>query len=294
MKKLIILIVLIASLSACTPKNTENDQKIEIVVSFYVLEYLTNRVGGEFVSVTNLLPIAGEPHDYEPSTKDMVTLSKADHIFILGNRFESWFEDIEDSIYHKGQEVLVVSEGIPTILNATTNQIDPHVWTSLKNNVLMLNTIKDYLIRINPDYKTQYEANYQAAKVEFEALDQEFEATLKNRVRDEFVVNHAAFGYLAKDYGLNMIPIMGIEPDAEPDASMMAQIIDIVKLYKIPYILYEDEADTKVAATIAAETGALTGVLRPGESLNDKQIKDGDDFLSIMRQNLQWLKKALY
>jgi zinc transport system substrate-binding protein len=294
MKKLIILIVLIASLSACTPKNTENDQKIEIVVSFYVLEYLTNRVGGEFVSVTNLLPIAGEPHDYEPSTKDMVTLSKADHIFILGNRFESWFEDIEDSIYHKGQEVLVVSEGIPTILNATTNQIDPHVWTSLKNNVLMLNTIKDYLIRIDPDRKTQYEANYQAAKVEFEALDQEFVVTLKNRVRDEFVVNHAAFGYLAKDYGLNMIPIMGIEPDAEPDASMMAQIIDIVKLYKIPYILYEDEADTKVAATIAAETGALTGVLRPGESLNDKQIKDGDDFLSIMRQNLQWLKKALY
>jgi zinc transport system substrate-binding protein len=294
MKKLIILIVLIASLSACTPKNTENDQKIEIVVSFYVLEYLTNRVGGEFVSVTNLLPIAGEPHDYEPSTKDMVTLSKADHIFILGNRFESWFEDIEDSIYHKGQEVLVVSEGIPTILNATTNQIDPHVWTSLKNNVLMLNTIKDYLIRIDPDRKTQYEANYQAAKVEFEALDQEFVVTLKNRVRDEFVVNHAAFGYLAKDYGLNMIPIMGIEPDAEPDASMMAQIIDIVKLYKIPYILYEDDADTEVAVTIAAETGALTGVLRPGESLNDKQIKDGDDFLSIMRQNLQWLKKALY
>jgi len=294
MKKILIFIVLIASLSACTPKNNENDQKIKIVVSFYVLEYLTNRVGGEFVSVTNLLPIAGEPHDYEPSTKDMVTLSKADHIFILGNRFESWFEDIEDSIYHKGQEVLVVSQGIPTIVNAATNQIDPHVWTSLKNDVLMLNTIKDHLIRIDPEHKAEYEANYQSVKAEFEALDQEFEATLKNRVRDEFVVNHAAFGYMAKDYGLNMIPIMGIEPDAEPDASMMAQIIDIVKLYKIPYILYEDDADTEVADTIAAETGALTGVLRPGESLNDKQIKDGDDFLTIMRQNLQWLKKALY
>jgi len=294
MKKILIFIVLIASLSACTPKNNENDQKIKIVVSFYVLEYLTNRVGGEFVSVTNLLPIAGEPHDYEPSTKDMVTLSKADHIFILGNRFESWFEDIEDSIYHKGQEVLVVSQGIPTIVNAATNQIDPHVWTSLKNDVLMLNTIKDHLIRIDPEHKAEYEANYQSVKAEFEVLDQEFEATLKNRVRDEFVVNHAAFGYMAKDYGLNMIPIMGIEPDAEPDASMMAQIIDIVKLYKIPYILYEDDADTEVADTIAAETGALTGVLRPGESLNDKQIKDGDDFLTIMRQNLQWLKKALY
>ncbi len=293
MKKLLILILLVSSLSACTPKNNENDQKIKIVVSFYVLEYLTQRIGGDYVSITNLLPIAGEPHDYEPSTKDMVTLSKADHIFILGNHFEPWFDDVSKTIYHKGQEVLVVSQGISTIINESTNQIDPHIWTSLKNDVLILNTIRNYLVRIDPNHKAEYEANYLDAKAEFEALDQEFEDTIKNRVRDEFVVNHAAFGYLAQDYGLTMIPIMGIEPDAEPDASVMAQIIDIVKQYKIPYILYEDDANTQVANTIAAETGALTGVLRPGESLNDQQIAAGDDFLSIMRQNLQWLKKAL-
>ncbi|KAF0224252.1 MAG: zinc transport system substrate-binding protein [Erysipelotrichaceae bacterium] len=293
MKKILILFILVSALSGCSLKSNDDDQKIKIVVSFYVLEYLTQRIGGEFVSITNLLPTAGEPHDYEPSTKDMVTLSKANHIFILGNQFEPWFDDVSKTIYHKRQEVLVVSQGIPTIVNSTTNQIDPHVWTSLRNNVVMLNTIKNELIRIDPDHKIEYEANYQAAKAEFETLDQEFIEVLKNRVRDEFVVNHAAFGYLAKDYGLNMIPIMGIEPDAQPNASMMAKIIDIVKQYDIPYILYEDDADTEVADTIAAETGALTGVLRPGESLNVKQIANGDDFLSIMRQNLQWLKKAL-
>ena len=149
------------------------------------------------------------------------------------------------------------------------------------------------LIDADPTHQSDYEANYESAKADFEALDLEYQAVVNDRIRNEFITNHAAFGYLAKDYGLTMIPIMGLEPDAEPDASTMARIIDLVKQYKIPYILYEDEANADVAKTIALETGAKVGILRPGESLNTAQIQAGDDLLSIMRQNLVWLKKAL-
>jgi len=292
MKKILFSLSVVLLLIGCTPSKN-NEDKVNIVVTFYVLEYFTLRIGGDYVSVTNLLPIAGEPHDFEPSTQDMITLSNADHIFILGNHFESWFSDAYASIDSKDQGLLVVSEGIPTLINEVTQQIDPHVWTSLRNDILMLENIKNYLCEIDPEHQSTYEANYQIAKTEFDDLDQSYIEALSNRLRDEFVPNHAAFGYLARDYGLTMIPVMGIEPDAEPDAATMATIIDIVKKYKIPYILYEDEADTAVADSIAAETGALTGILRPGESLNAAQIAAGDDFLSIMRQNLEWLKKAL-
>jgi zinc transport system substrate-binding protein len=292
MKKILVSLSVVLFLFGCTPSKNSED-KVNIVVTFYVLEDFALRIGGEYVSVINLLPIAGEPHDFEPSTQDMITLSKAEHIFILGNNFESWFEDAYASIDSKDQGLLVVSTGIPTIINELKQQLDPHVWTSLRNDVLMLENIKDYLSDVDPEHKAQYEANYVSAKAEFEALDQIYTETLAKRLRDEFVTNHAAFGYLAKDYGLKMIPIMGIEPDAEPDAATMAAIIDLVNQYQIPYILYEDEADTDVADAIAAETGALTGVLRPGESLNEAQIAAGDDFLSVMRQNLEWLEKAL-
>jgi zinc transport system substrate-binding protein len=292
MKRFLLSLAIALFIAGCTPKS-ESNQKITIVVSFYPLEYFTKRITGDLVNVIDLLPIAGEPHDWEPSTQDMITITQADHVFILGNNFESWFEDVYSNIDHEDQGLLIVSEGIPTITSEIKQQIDPHVWTSLKNDVIIMTTIKNYLVQIDPEHASVYETNYAAAKSDFEALDAEYEAELANRVRDEFVTNHAAFGYMALDYGLKMIPIMGIEPDAEPDAATMATIIDLVKQYNIPYILYEDEADTAVADSIAAETGAMTGVLRPGESLNEAQLAAGDDFLSIMRQNLEWLKKAL-
>ena len=291
MRKILVCLVIGLSLSACTPK--QSSDKVRVVVSFYVLEDLTRKVAGDLIEITDVMPSGGEPHEFEPSTQTMMTLSDASLIFILGNDFEPWFNDAYDTVKKKGQQVVVLSEGIPTLVNPDTKQIDPHIWTSIRNIVKILDKIKTVLIQADPAHQSDYIANYEAAKAEFEALDADYQAVADQRVRDVFITNHAAFGYLAKDYGLTMIPIMGLEPDAEPDASTMARIIDLVKQYKIPYILYEDEANADVAKAIAQETGAKTGILRPGESLNAAQIKAGDDLLSIMRQNLVWLKKAL-
>lgn len=291
MKKILLVILVVLSLVACTPK--PSDSKLQVVVSFYVLEDLTRKISGDLIDVINVMPSGSEPHEFEPSTQTMMTLSDAKLIFILGNDFEPWFSDAYDNVKNEGQQVIVLSDGIPTLINESTGQIDPHLWTSIRNIITILDKIKTVLIQADPMHQSTYEANYQSVKADFEALDLEYQAVVNDRVRDEFITNHAAFGYLAKDYGLTMIPIMGLEPDAEPDASTMARIIDLVKQYQIPYILYEDEANADVAKTIALETGAKVGLLRPGESLTSAQIQAGDDLLSIMRQNLVWLKKAL-
>lgn len=291
MKKILVILLMGLSLSACAPKPTSD--RLQIVVSFYVLEDLTKKIGGEWVDITNVMPAGSEPHEFEPSTQTMMTLSEASLIFILGNDFEPWFADAYDNVKKETQQVVVLSEGIETVINESTGQIDPHLWTSIKNIITILDKIKTVLIQADPIHQSKYQANYESIKAEFEALDVQYQVVVDARIRDEFITNHAAFGYLAKEYGLTMIPIMGLEPDAEPDASTMAKIIDLVKRYKIPYILYEDEANADVAKAIALETGAKTGILRPGESLNEAQIQAGDDLLSIMRQNLVWLKKAL-
>jgi len=292
MKKIWLSLVLMVSLLGCSAKPID-DGKIHLVVSFYILEDFTQKIGGDHVVITNLMKSAGEPHDYEPSTQDMKILSETKYIMILGNDFETWFSDVYDTIKGSGVKVLTVSEGIPTITDATTDQIDPHIWTSIKNAELMLEKIRDFLVEIDPNHQADYDAALSVSLEAFNQLDHDYESALKERKRNEFVTNHAAFSYLAKDYGLTMIPIMGLEPDAEPSASIMARIIDTVSLYQIPYILYEDEANTAVALTIARQTGAQTGILRTIESLNAVQIKAGDDYLSLMRENLIWLKKAV-
>jgi zinc transport system substrate-binding protein len=292
MKKIWLSLMLMISLLGCSAKPID-DGKIHLVVSFYILEDFTQKIGGDHVVITNLMKSAGEPHDYEPSTQDMKILSETKYIMILGNNFETWFSDVYDTIKGSGVKVLTVSEGIPTITDAATGQIDPHIWTSIKNAKLMLEKIRDFLVEIDPNHQAVYDAALSAAMDDFDQLDHDYESALKERKRNEFVTNHAAFSYLAKDYGLTMIPIMGLEPDAEPSASIMVRIIDTVSLYQIPYILYEDEANTAVALTIARQTGAQTGILRTIESLNAAQIKAGDDYLSLMRENLIWLKKAV-
>lgn len=291
MKKILLSILLALSLTACVP-STQSD-KPNVVVSFYVLEDLTKRIGGDLITITDVMPSGAEPHEFEPSTQTMMTLSDADLILILGNDFEPWFNDAYDNVKHDGQSVAVISEGIATLTNTETGQIDPHLWTSIKNILAMIDNITSALIDLDPDHRSAYEANATQAKAEFSALDAQYQTVVDARVRDVFVTNHAAFGYLAHDYGLTMIPIMGLEPDAEPDATTMARIIDLVKQNKIPYILTEDELNSDVAATIAAETGAKIGILRPGESLTQQQLDDGVDLIDIMSQNLDWLRKAL-
>lgn len=291
MRKINLVLILLLSLSACAPKVPST--KLEVVVSFYVLEDLTQKIGGDLVKIVDVMPSSSEPHEFEPNTQTMMTLTNASLIFILGNDFEPWFKDAYDNVKHTGQEVVIVSKGIPTLVNQESQQIDPHIWTSIRNIITMMENIKAALIKADPSHQSIYEANFEKAKADFETLDAQYQSVVDQRKRDVFITNHAAFGYLAQDYGLTMIPIMGLEPDAEPSASVMARIIDLVKRYSIPYILYEDEATADVASTIAQETGAKTGILRPGESLNSAQIQAGDDLLSIMSQNLQWLKKAL-
>jgi len=291
MKKIIVSLMIVLSLSACAPK--PSGDKLQIVVSFYVLEDLTRKIGGEWVDIIDVMPAGSEPHEFEPSTQTMMTLSDASLILILGNDFEPWFNDAYDNVKKEDQQVVVLSEGIETLVNESTGQIDPHLWTSIRNIITILDRIKTVLIQADPTHQNAYQANYESARADFEALDAQYQEVIDQRIRDEFITNHAAFGYLAKDYGLTMIPIMGLEPDAEPDAATMARIIDLVKTYQIPYILYEDDASADVAKTIAQETGAKVGILRPGESLTSAQIQAGDDLLSIMKENLVWLKKAL-
>lgn len=291
MKKILLGLIVALGLVGCVPSAQPSD-KPTVVVSFYILEEFTQRIVGDSMTIINLMPNGGDAHDFELSVTDRKVIEDADHVLILGNDFEHWVEDIYDDP-RNAKGVLVVGQDVETISDPLVNQVDPHLWLSLRNAIIMMETIMDYFSDAYPTLANQFETNFSAAKAEFMALDQAYITALSQRVRDEFVTNHAAFGYLAKDYGLVMIPIMGLEPDAEPDAQTLAIMIDTVKAYKIPYILYEDVTDSAVAEVIAEATGAKTGILQPIESLTAQQVADGEDYLSIMRQNLEWLTKAV-
>ena len=147
--------------------------------------------------------------------------------------------------------------------------------------------------KADPDRKDDYKKNADAYIAKLQELDEAFKTELGGAKRKEFVTQHAAFGYLAKRYGLTQLPISGLSPDQEPSPNEMAEIVEFAKEHQVKTIFFETLVDPKVAQTVADELGARTDVLNPLEGLTEEEVGNNQDYIAIMRSNLEALKKAL-
>ncbi|WP_307411757.1 metal ABC transporter solute-binding protein, Zn/Mn family [Paenibacillus sp. W2I17] len=171
--------------------------------------------------------------------------------------------------------------------------LDPHVWLSPALAVTEVRNIEAGLAQAAPEHAAQFKQNADAYIARLESLDQDFKAAVTDSKRKDFITQHAAFGYLAKEYGLQQVPIAGLSPEQEPSAAQMASVIDFAKEHQVKTIFFETLVSSKVSETIASEVGAKTAVLNPIEGLTEEEIAAGMDYISVMRQNLEALKLAL-
>ena len=303
-KKFLLLINLVALLFAWQIshiKQVSADDKIDVVTTFYPVYEFTKAVTGDTADVTMLIKAGTEPHDFEPSTKNIATISDADVFVYMDDSMETWVDSVEKSI---GSDSLTVvkSTGDMLLMAGTadeddedsddghTHEYDPHVWLSPKRAITLVENIRDAFVAKYPDKADTFNSNAAAYIGKLNDLDAEYTEALSNAKQTSFVTQHAAFGYLALDYGLNQISIAGISPEVEPSAKRIASLTKYVKKYDIKYIYFEENASSKVAATLADEAGVKTKVLNPLESLTNKQIKAGEDYFSVMKENLKALK----
>lgn len=170
---------------------------------------------------------------------------------------------------------------------------DPHTWLSIKNAKIEMENIKNKLSEIDPDNASYYQKNFDKYAKMCDDLDKEYSQKISVLPNSVMVVSHQAFGYLCGDYGLSQVPIKNISNEDEPDAQTMAQIIDYIKKNNIKYICVEEMTSTKIADTIKAETGAQIKVLSPVETLTQEQMDKGEDYFSIMENNLKILEEVL-
>lgn len=171
--------------------------------------------------------------------------------------------------------------------------LDPHVWLSPALAVKEVRNIEAGLAQAAPEHAEQFKQNADAYIAQLESLDQDFKVAVTDSKRKDFITQHAAFGYLAKEYDLQQVPIAGLSPEQEPSAAQMASVIDFAKEHQVKTIFFETLVSSKVSETIASEVGAKTAVLNPIEGLTEEEMAAGMDYISVMRQNLEALKLAL-
>lgn len=268
--------------------------KVEVVTAFYPLQEAVSKVGGDLVSVTDLTPPGVEPHDLELTADQIQAIARADVVFYLGGGFQP---AVEDALGDANGTVVDVSANVRTLPvppgESDTLTADPHVWLDPERFRAIVGEIADTLSGIRPADASTFRANASAEGSALATLNAEYRSGLANCPRDEIVTSHAAFGYLASRYGLRQEPISGLQPDAEPTPQHLAELKALVERDGITTIFTEELVSPKVAETLAQETGATTAVLNPLESLTPDEVAAGDDYASVMRQNLTELRSAL-
>ncbi|MEW9699160.1 metal ABC transporter substrate-binding protein [Paenibacillus sp. SI8] len=269
--------------------------KVNVITSFYPLYDFTRNIGGDYVHVINLVPAGVEPHDWSPKGRDLKNMTNAQVFVYQGAGFEGWVQDFLGSIPADSKlGVVEASKGADLIKTSENkDQFDPHAWLSPLNAVKMANNIKDALIQADPAHKAVFEQNYNIYAAKLAELDKRYKDELARTSKKEIAVSHQAFAYLCRDYGLTQLSIMGLSPDAEPTAQDLKKMNQYIKDHGIQYIFFEELVSDKLAKTLAKDAKVSTMVLNPLEGLTEQQLQAGDDYISVMDNNLKNLVKAL-
>lgn len=315
MKKNIVFLLAIISLVIMVGCGKEQKKSgapekkgIKVVTTFYPMYDFTQKIVGNNGDVSVLMSGEVEPHDYEPSAKDIAKIQEADVFVYNSKEMETWVPSVLKNIDRTKVKIVEASTGIELLSGEAEDdhdhgdeedyeehhhEIDPHIWLSPVLAKKASENILKGIVSADQTNQDQYKKNYQVFIDELSELDSTFKNGFEKAKNRVFVTQHAAFGYLAKEYKLEQVAIAGINPDSEPSAKALATLEKYVKEHHIGTIFVEQSGSSKVADTIAKATGAKVATLSTLESMSNEDFEAGKDYLSVMKDNYKALSQVI-
>jgi len=266
-------------------------RQLKVLASFYPLYEFTKIIGGERIDVSVIVPSGIEPHDWEPTIQDLQKMQNADIIVINGINLEPWIT----KLVSVNPDILIVdtSNGISLLekdKHMFNNKIqnDPHIWLDPVLAKKQIQNIVDGLIRIDPQNTDYYQENANAYNSKLILLDNKIRNELSICVKKDFLAFHDAFSYFANEYGLNQNTVIGVNPNEEPTAVTLQQIVQKAQNLDLHIIFTEEAVNPRISEVIADEIGAKVLTLSPIEI-----YEKNSDYIKRMEQNLSNLKEEL-
>ncbi|MGW6706852.1 metal ABC transporter substrate-binding protein [Streptomyces sp. NPDC054956] len=287
------------------------DGKLDVMASFYPMQFLAEQIGKDHVKVDTLTKPGVEPHDLEITPKQTAQLGEADVVLYL----KTLQPAVDKAVAQSGVKNVVDAATLTKLeVHGTSGHDDhaageghtegdghdhshgeagedPHVWLDPVKYAEIAKGVGAALEKSDPDHAADYKKNTDDLVAKLGALDTEFKDGLKNTASKTFITTHSAFGYLAERYGLDQEGISGVDPESEPSPARMKELQAVAKKDNVTTVFFETLASDKTAKTLASDTGLKTDVLDPLEGITDKS--QGADYFEVMRSNLKNLQKAL-
>ncbi|WP_221357255.1 zinc ABC transporter substrate-binding protein [Streptomyces beigongshangae] len=307
----------LGTLSACSSDSDSDTAdtgsggggKLDVVASFYPMQFLAEQIGGDHVDVSTLTEPGQEPHDLEISAQQTARLQESDVVLYLKNLQPS----VDEAVAQSGMKTKVDAATLTELEDhggtghshegeehaedehageeGEESGPDPHIWLDPVKYAQVAEGVGKAFEKADPDNAADYAKNTEALTKKLGDLDTKFEEGLKNTDSKVFFTNHSAFSYLAERYGLTQESISGLDPESEPSAARMKELQQEAEADGVTTVFYETLVSDKTAKTLADDAGLKTDVLDPLEGITGKS--KGDDYIAVMESNLAALEKAL-
>ena len=267
-KNLFISLFLMIALSACaSPVGSDGSEKLAISVSILPQQWFVDQIGRDRVRTQAMVGSGDDPHTYEPTPHQMTDLATSRLYFTIGVEFEAvWLPRFESS--NPAMKVVDSAAGInriPAVYEHDhdeessehgadeSSETDPHIWFSPSRMKQMAQTMADAMQAADPQNADFYQSNLETLLVKIDETDAEVRAQLEGAKRDHFMVVHPAWGYVAADYGLQMlaVEIGGNEPAPET----LSRIIGLARQYGVNTLVIEKGSNARLAASITEQAG---------------------------------------
>jgi ABC-type Zn uptake system ZnuABC Zn-binding protein ZnuA len=259
---------------------------------------IAQNVAGERLTVNPLIPYGIEPHEFEPTPRDMITVSESRLLIVNGGGLEGWLESGLKTI-GGSRIVITASAGLADRSNsqaAAAPGADPHYWLDPVLVKTYVANILDGLVQLDPAGEVEYRRNASAYTAQLDELDSWIASRVSqiSPLQRELVSNHESLGYFADRYGFTILGSIfpGVSPDAQPTAAQMADLIDKIRATGVHAIFLEAGANPQMAEQIAQETGCrvVTGLfthsLTPPGGV-------ASSYLEMMRYDVDLIVEAL-
>lgn len=299
-------LVLVGCGTSGNDESAVSEDGIQVVTTFYPMYDFAKNVVGDNGEVSVLLDAGQESHGYEPTPQDIAAIADADVFVYNSDEMETWVPSVLESIESSDVIVVEAAEAIALFEleeaaeeehsdeeGEDAHNVDPHVWLDPVYAQEEVAAILAGVLEADEANKESYEANAAAFNEKLAELDAAYQNAFETAENRTFVVQHAAFGYIARRYELTEVAVSDVSSDAEPNPAKLAELQQFMIDNQITTVYYSDSASSKTAQTLAEATGATLEVLSPLEGITDEDQEAGKDYLSVMEENLTALRKVI-
>lgn len=254
-----------------------SDEKLEVVASFTILSDIARQIGGNDVSVHNLVAPGTDPHEYEPLPKDMKAATDADVLFYNGLNLEGgqegWFFKMVESANADGDKIYNLSEGVEPMyvtdeLDADVveaqdldldheGSINPHAYISPQVGIIFAENMLEAFLEVDPDNADDYQERADEYIARLHDMDEKYHDLINDLPEDRriLVTSERAFQYMTKEYGMKEGFIWALDTEDTGSPEQIKSLVAFVEEYDVPVMFRESNVDERPMNTVSNQSG---------------------------------------